>query len=262
MVSLSRVEEEMKSFKQFVLEQDLSNLSAKKTAEMIVRECSYYLKEVDFSCDPDNMSALFRGISGKLWSPGDAMIVKHRARADREPMSTPSRVHAVLDAFFEDSFGFPYRGKGTFAVGYPGVASGYGQVNLIFPIGKFSYVWSQDIEDAFNSFGSNRPEMKETIVDYAERRGMGFEEDELDKIPNSQHWADAVELYLRTHPDLYQDNSLSTAAKYPYNTYEIMLSCDEYYTVPYAYPSSSPAAKDAELQLFVEEMLDEIKDLM
>ena len=252
----------MKSFKQFILEQDLSNLSAKKAAEMIVRECSYYLKEVDFSCDPDNMSAMFRGISGNIWTPGSARLVKHQARSDREPMSTPYRVHAVLDAFFEDHFGFPYRGKGTFSVGYPATAHGYGQVNLIFPIGKFNYVWSKDIEDAFNSFGSNRPEAQEQIVDFAERRGMGFEEGELDEIPKSHHWADAVELYLHGHSDLYQDTELSAAAKYPYNTHEVVLNCQEYYAVPYAYPSSSPAAKDADLQLFVEEMLDEIKDLM
>jgi hypothetical protein len=133
---------------------------------------------------------------------------------------------------------------------------------MIFPIGRFKYVWSPSIADAYESFdasGGSGPTSQNLVIDYAQSQGIEFNDDDIMRIPFSKKWADSLALYLDAYPKKYKSTDLKSALSvHAYRNHEIMLSCSSYYAVPInsTQHSVSPVIQDR-----VEEFISELSGM-
>lgn len=145
--------------------------------EQIKRECKPFLKEL--STRNRNKLVLLRGASSnKRWE-------KRSVRTDRYPKDMESQWHEAFDEVFDTEFDFKARSQGLFCTGKHSVAGGYGDnVYIIFPIGKYKYIWSHSITDLYSevSDGSgnqylepDESTMEEWREDYENQYGEGEE---------------------------------------------------------------------------------------
>lgn len=112
------------------------------------------------------------------------------AQMDRRPSSTPSHIHRAVDNYFEDKFGIPFRSASVFAAGGRRItASNYGKVHIIFPKGKFDFLWCSDINDMYMDFtyfkddhGSSRDHLEERYISYLDGLRWQFNKDLLGGI--------------------------------------------------------------------------------
>jgi len=111
----------------------------------IYQNCQPYLKAVK---NKPYDSAMFRGIKH-----ADEDFGKKDVRlANRKPVDTGKLEHNQLNAALEELYGHPYR-NGLFVSGNWNVASAYGDLYSVFPIGKFEYIWHEYIDDLYSKVG-------------------------------------------------------------------------------------------------------------
>lgn len=104
-------------------------------AVQVERECRYYLS-VHPSFDKVPM---LRGTKKSFNKP----LNKKTIRKNRKPKDSSRVFHQMVDSYFEEQFHFPARSQGIAVSGPSGDATDYGQTYVIFPIGTFSWVYSQ-----------------------------------------------------------------------------------------------------------------------
>jgi hypothetical protein len=107
--------------------------------DFIQLECSPYFSQTD--------QQLYRGMETR------EDVVVYYQRADRKPVDTPPELHKVMDERFRQLFGHPYRSNALFTTGHVGFAAEYGpdgKPSIVILIGKFTFCWSQDIDDLYN----------------------------------------------------------------------------------------------------------------
>ena len=248
----------MLTFKNFLGEQDMSNITATEAANKIWNDCKFYLDEVGFNPNDPSEACLYRGIS----SASLPMFSKIYARTDRQPLNTKKAIHDVLDNYFLDNFGFRFRSAGTFTVGNRLTAAHYGSIHAIFPIGKFKYAWSGTISDAYVEFegAGGLPGAGPEVIKYATKMGLPWPSPPQVRVgtADSQLWVDSVELYLKHHPGLYQDDALREVAHRAgdFNEHEVMLGCESYYAILFE------RGINDEDQQFIEELFHELSLLM
>jgi len=180
---------------------------------------------VNFFKQSKQNGLLVRGMSGYGQLVGEMSVegndqkftvFRKTVRKDRKPMDTVGPLHKIIDDWFEDHMGIRARSEAVFCFGEAAreTAYTYGQVCVVLPIGKFTYVWSPKVSDLFNDVIMNKMQdgrniKKEYIgsdgkpdedVIYAELDELGYTINGLDKAV-----ADAV---------------------------EIMIDCDDYYVIP------------------------------
>lgn len=68
-------------------------------------------------------------------------------RKDRRPTDSDWLWHKALDYAFDQKFGVRARSTGTFCK--KKTPTGYGLDKIIFPINKYSCIWSRDVSDAY-----------------------------------------------------------------------------------------------------------------
>jgi len=121
---------------------DRDVLSFNKAWATIQKECKQFLKEVDLKKHPNNL--LFRGSGNRgNWFMG-------QPRRDRYPKDTPDYWHEAFNEVFKDKFGWYARSEGLFTTGNYSTAKSYGgKVYIIFPAGRYKYVWSSVITDLY-----------------------------------------------------------------------------------------------------------------
>lgn len=111
--------------------------------ETLRKNCMPYLKDVA----KINSDVRF------LWSGrnDDRDIFKADVRTDRRPKDMQWEYHEAYDYAFELKFGFNARSNALFVTGRYNSANSYGRnVYMIFPIGKYRYVWSDEIKDLYD----------------------------------------------------------------------------------------------------------------
>ena len=94
----------------------------------------------------------YNGRNLKIWYSGrdhKDSYYEGTIRTNRNPTSTSGKVHTEVDEYFFDEFGTRFRSNAIFVTGDRNEASFYGKVNLIFPIGKYSFLWSTEVTDMF-----------------------------------------------------------------------------------------------------------------
>lgn len=149
--------------------------------------------------------------NGKIHS---AYIVP--AEKNRKPIDSSISLHKYAGEWFEKHFGHNYRSNAVFA---GSDTSGYsGERYLIFPIGKWSYVWSTKIADLYGDFpgifrqtdlydGENSKHLGATVLSKNLTKEMVFA---------------TMDIADYTNNDIYM--ALAEG-------HEIMIDCDEYLAV-------------------------------
>lgn len=112
--------------------------------EALIRECSKYFHECGLL---DENNQLWRG----MHLDGKGFIRVDARKEKREPLHTPVAAHDIMNNFFKEKFGWAAR-DGMFATGSRSLASQFGPLHAVFPIGDFNFLWSPEIKDATADF--------------------------------------------------------------------------------------------------------------
>ncbi|MBD3352319.1 MAG: hypothetical protein GF364_12605 [Candidatus Lokiarchaeota archaeon] len=102
--------------------------------------CSNYINELR---NNDEAVCLLRGSKNYT----DTELSKSFVRKDRKPRNTPLIFHNYANLWFSNKFGIRYRSESLFCTGNYFMASRYGDVFAIFPIGEYRVCWSPSVED-------------------------------------------------------------------------------------------------------------------
>lgn len=197
----------MITFKQYLYEDEEKKISAAQAAEIIKRDCSPFLKEIG------DKLPLYRGTTKKIYG-----LTKLKVRKNRIPKDTSEEIHTILNDSFKFLSGIYYRSEAIFVTGSRRIAYDYGNLYMIFPIGKFNYAWSSLVEDAFSWFaeGENSEVVTNGIIKY-------------DPNDLQKYYDDLYDFILSGKAEYKFDTGLQQAAA---SGREIMIKCDEYYLVP------------------------------
>ncbi len=97
-------------------------------------------------------------------------------RKDREPRDTRREVHKVFDETLEEFFDIRYRSQSLFVSGDDNWGSSYGHPYVIFPIGKFSFIWSPAVRDSYSKVSES------ALVRYARDEYPHYFKEEYEKL--------------------------------------------------------------------------------
>lgn len=169
----------------------------KVAAELIMANCGPFLRQIKYL----KRDILFRGIRGLNVSK---VMNKLPCPTNRLPLDTAMDIHLVADDWFFHNTGIRYRSNAIFCTGDRYVTSGYGDPCAVFPIGEFSFCYSNTIGDMTNTIGDLKN-------DVATREGTL----EVHKILNRGRYKQNTDLRraLKSHS-------------------EIMVHCVSYYAIP------------------------------
>jgi hypothetical protein len=136
------------SFKDYLTEE----VGNAELAKKLFKECRPYIEELR----KNKLDHFFyRGTNKKT---NDLMKIK--PRTDRYPKDMPQGVHEYIDNYFYRKFKWRPRSEGVFTSYRRSEVLNYGFAYIFFPIGKYQYIFSPDIEDLYGELDGN------TIMDY------------------------------------------------------------------------------------------------
>lgn len=177
---------------QYIVGPVLDNILSK-----INNECKPFLKELKGA-----NKFLYRGTR-----PFDDDIEKKIVRTDRKPKLIEKELHNKLDEYTKKKFGWHMRTEGLFTTNNIRTAKNFsvdGNVVLVFPIGKFEYMYYSDVEYLYSLY--------DTYI-IGNERDFNDITDEID-----QYKTNKLHQYLA---DMYNKPS------------ECVIHCKEYYIVNY-----------------------------
>lgn len=126
----------------------------------------------------------YRGLKNK----SQKEMVKIVPRTDRAPKDTTEELHDLADDFFKRTFGWKARSEGVFATPKITDAAGYEQgfglgagAHIIFPANGFKYVWSPEIQDAYENIFKDYEDESNFIDEWSEEYGPESENGEWKK---------------------------------------------------------------------------------
>jgi len=158
----------------------------------IYKDCKPFLKEI-IPIYRRTKDLLYRGM--EYYDKKD--YGKQRVRKGRTPSATPLADHIIFDKAFNDKFGVRARSEGIFCSFDESLADQYGDVYVIFPIGKFTALWSNAIYDltidASATYG----------YQYSVAKRYSHDEEKMKEVINKNN--DIIDKILNT----YRKNDLS-----------------------------------------------------
>lgn len=142
-------------------EQDYTpiQLDAAKIYTTLSKDCKMFLKEFEKTEQPvpkgsKSIPSSYRWLLRGTYKSTDK-IKKVTPRSDRQPKDTPPELHKLLDWEFKRRFGWYARSEGVFVTGYYQDAKAYGTaIYMVFPIGRYDYIWSPKVKDLYEEFES------------------------------------------------------------------------------------------------------------
>jgi len=86
-------------------------------------------------------------------------VIVGEIRKDRKPSDTEQIKHEMYDDMFYEKFKIRGRSNAIFCTGTTTTASGYGSnVYMIFPVGKYKFIWSNSVRDLYQDLLISRIE--------------------------------------------------------------------------------------------------------
>lgn len=122
------------------------NINYDEIKQTIMRDCKPYLEQID---NNPMRYPLYRGLKK------DFVFQKYPVRQDRRPMTMDATDHAYMVKAFKDAGFKANRNNSIFCTNSPTMASDYGKLYQVFPIGDFDYTWSEEIWDLFQWLEDN-----------------------------------------------------------------------------------------------------------
>lgn len=203
----------------YITEDNVKNmdyLDFDKVIDFIQKRCKPFLQEIR-AC---HSRLLIRGKS-------DFNVDKFarvKRRTNRKPMNMHPDFMAFLDDVFQDVFGWRPRSTGVFAEFSKTIRSGYGTPYLLFPIGNFRYLYSNDIDDLYMDDTLKSPVIfhpwKNEITFNDRIVGAMYSDLELEELGKK-------EVMKRWVKKAFKNKNICKAK----NDHEIMFDCDYYYLV-------------------------------
>jgi len=163
----------------------------------LTKKCKPYIKELK--------NAKFLLVRGVKQSYIPLFVNIRSVRKDRKPRVLDTDLHERIGEYSKEKFGWNIRTEGLFTTKSKSDAEVWGKPVIIFPIGKFKYVWNNDVYDLY---------------------------DKYDMWP----WHDDTpELYwyeIKSEISEYKTNNLNEYLKSSNVTKsECIINCDKYYTI-------------------------------
>jgi hypothetical protein len=181
----------------------------KYLTEREVADFDNIIQNLKKSCKP--AIDFYKRAKSPLWrgmKHGVNNFVRKAVRNDRRPRVVSGDLHKVLDDCFKKHFGWKARSEGVFS-GSEDISSSWGMPYIIFPIGKFDYVYTIDPMGVF----------WEVLTD--------FESLDLEKMVDPdvivKEICDAVKFD-------YHNKGLESVLKSK-ESFESIIKCKEYYAV-------------------------------
>lgn len=172
----------------------------------VERQCADFIQELGAQF------GLWRGFNRRFSLPDDHKLA---VPEDRKPLDTEREIHHAMDDWFFDNFGFRARSNAVFCTGSENAALAYGNVHAIYPIGKYEYVWSPEVEDTLH------------LNEEARQLLMRIEGRERRKLSVAEWRERKAEIIIDIlEKSRYTGSGLKQAVK---SHHEIMLHCDHYY---------------------------------
>lgn len=186
----------------------------------IKNDCSPWLNELQGA-------EAYRGMLGAK----NSLFVKKETRPDRRPRDTSKHLHDLWDDWFEKKFGFRARSQSIFISGNKVEAHEYGEVYLVFPIGKnYNYLASRGIRDLTNQFARMYIDAAENDEEYAARKkkvsGGVVDRISYEDIITKEE----VFQTMNEKTSYIQGKNLSEYLSKS-STTEVMVQCDSYYAL-------------------------------
>ena len=215
----------MKTFKQFLREDELT---PEQMADLIIRDCSEYLRDTRRI---SSRAALYRGIQGN-----SQLFTEYGSRTSRITADMDDAMHDVLNNSFQKRFGHKFRTEAYFCTTGMNTARGYGELHLIFPSDGYSAIYSDIIVDAYPalSFKETEPELLETILEYYDKvdllqklRSSLGEDDEQYYYEFVNEWPEMVADWLKDTNPYHYVSDLSEVPR----DHEIMVTSDKHYAL-------------------------------
>lgn len=177
--------------------------------DILRRDCGPYIKEKALG------ENLWRGMKKDI---GD--FTKITPRKNRRPKDMPWELHEALDNAFKEEFGWKARSEAVFCSSSLYDAGFYGDIYIIYPIGKIKYVYSPVIPDI-----------------YTDMKRAGFVEEVLYKNPTPNRIEQIADSYI----ELYTDKNLKEGMR---RGVEILIKCNSYYALDFTFINPLDADKD------------------
>ena len=129
------------------------------------------IKELYDKCYPFIKEINKQQIKGFIFSGRENDVIKYtgKVRKNRNPKDSPIKTHNILDKLFKKKFGWKARSNAIFCTGNIHTAAAYGKnVYMIFPIGKYKFLWSPEIDDLYETIDGDMllPETEKDILLY------------------------------------------------------------------------------------------------
>lgn len=134
-------------------------------------------------------------------------MVRKKVRKNRKPKDSWEEYSEFLDKELKEKFGWKPRSEGLFISGDYMMASSYGHVYVIFPVGNFKYIWNTEEKDNLKLIGSKWNE--------GPKPNAGLVEPRIERAVMNND---------------FLDNNINAAMR---KGHEIMIKCDEYFGLRY-----------------------------
>lgn len=187
-------------------------------------EVREFMQRVAHDCKPflsakREGSVLYRG----LGSANAPVFYNKKIRKDRMPTDTPEEIHDAMDEFFYSKFHVRARSESMFVTGNYTVAKAYGHIYIVYPVGKFEFIWSAKVSDLFatttNTVLKKYPQYKDfSLISMEAAKEDGKDMDVLKTVDELLYDSD------------YTDKDLNAAIS---SGNEIMVIADSYHAISY-----------------------------
>jgi len=137
--------------KQFINESS-GNTSLEEILDLLWTKCNPFLK--DLLTNGTFTGFMYSGRNDKR------DIIKRKVRKDRYPKDTPPVVHEALDEIFDKEFGWKARSNAVFCTGDYNQAKEYGNVYMIFPVGKYKLLYNRNIKDLYARYNLDQMQIR------------------------------------------------------------------------------------------------------
>lgn len=238
----------MKTFKQF-LDEAQKKIDAATAAQIIKRDCAYFLKNSGFNPTDVERTAIFRGSDTISIEPGELKPIP--VNKNRRPLTTPIAIHTAADEYMEKQFGVKFRSQSVFVSPDAGIAEEYSRKTfLVFPIGEFKYLWSPTVQDFYYIAQRDGADVLITVANENPDllTELGLDAKEFDGAQSnaaryhqtvatwnrlkSEKKAEIIKDWLEAGHGEYSSTGLHDAIRHDPAS-EIMIACDSYYALPY-----------------------------
>lgn len=112
-----------------------------------LNEFNEFISHVNKNCSPwlkkSGGAHIYRGMKGF----SDEIYLNFKVRKDRKPRETSAEITKKLDLAFHKNFKIKTQTQCIFISGEHGHASLFGHPYIVFPVGKFNFIWSSKIKD-------------------------------------------------------------------------------------------------------------------